>query len=391
MLLSLKSKLLASISAIVILTGLAIAGIVTQRYSGALRQEMMGQSDNLAHSIAQAAADLILINDLVGLQKMLDQQRRINPALAYVFILKDGQVLAHTFDQGVPGGLVEVNRPVSMVQPAFRQVVSQKGDRYLDTAWPIFEGKAGILRLGFSESHYRRQLVKLWGEIGLITLGLLVLALLGGLVFVRRITRPLAALVAATREIDRGEPHIRVEVNGTDEIATLSASFNQMVSRQEEYTRRLEEQTLELEQAYGQARTACQIVQEVGALYTLKEMGLFLLKKLRDALLCPHIALMVLNGTQDTVFVLSEGEGVTIFRDPPVVKAPPGTGSKTSGYHCRFFHFGAPGPHSFFGQSHPGRGRCRLPGLLPGQLRADPVGGAGPETERRGLGKGHFV
>jgi DNA-binding NtrC family response regulator/HAMP domain-containing protein len=321
MLLSLKSKLLASISAIVILTGLAIAGIVTQRYSGALRQEMMGQSDNLAHSIAQAAADRILINDLVGLQKMLDQQRRINPALAYVFILKDGQVLAHTFDQGVPGGLVEVNRPVSMVQPAFRQVVSQKGDRYLDTAWPIFEGKAGILRLGFSESHYRRQLVKLWGEIGLITLGLLVLALLGGLVFVRRITRPLAALVAATREIDRGEPHIRVEVNGTDEIATLSASFNQMVSRQEEYTRRLEEQTLELEQAYGQARTACQIVQEVGALYTLKEMGLFLLKKLRDALLCPHIALMVLNGTQDTVFVLSEGEGVTIFRDPPVVKA----------------------------------------------------------------------
>ena len=147
------------------------------------------------------------------------------------------------------------------------------------------------------------------------------LALLGGLVFVRRITRPLAALVAATREIDRGEPHVRVEVNGTDEIATLSASFNQMVSRQEEYTRRLEEQTQELEQAYGQARTACQIVQEVGALYTLKEMGLFLLKKLRDALLCPHIALMVLNGAQDTVFVLSEGEGVTIFRDPPVVKA----------------------------------------------------------------------
>ena len=112
-------------------------------------------------------------------------------------------------------GLLEANRPVSPVQPGFRQVVSQKGDHYLDTAWPIFEGKAGILRLGFSESHYRRQLVKLWGEIGLITLGLLLLALLGGLVFVRRITRPLAALVAATREIDRGEPHVRVEVNGT--------------------------------------------------------------------------------------------------------------------------------------------------------------------------------
>ena len=70
-----------------------------------------------------------------------------------------------------------------------------------------------------------------------------------------------------------------MEVKGKDEIATLSASFNQMVSRQEEYTHRLEEQTLELERAYGQARTACQIVQEVGALYTLKEMGALFTEK----------------------------------------------------------------------------------------------------------------
>jgi len=321
MLLSLKSKLLATISAIVILTGLAIAGIVTQRYSGALRQEMMGQSENLAHSIALDAADRILINDLVGLQKIMDQQSRIHPGLAYLFILKDGQVLAHTFDQGVPAALLEANLAVSPAQPGFRHVVSQKGDRYLDTSWPIFEGKAGTLRLGFSESRYRGQLVKLWVEIGLITLGILVMALFGGVLFVRRITRPLAALVAATRQIDRGEANIRVEVKGKDEIASLSASFNQMVARQEEYTSRLEEQTHELERAYGQARTACQIVQEVGALYTLKEMGAFLLGKLRETLPCPHIVLLVLNGAQDTVFVLSEGEGVTFFRDPPAVQA----------------------------------------------------------------------
>src|SRR4030042_171806 len=136
MLPSLKSKLLASISAVVVLTGLAIAGIVTQRYSGALRQEMMGQSENLAHSIALDAADRILINDLVGRPKILDQQRRIHPALAYLFILKDGQVLAHTFDQGVPAALLEANRTVFPAQPGFRHVVSPKGDRYLDTAWP---------------------------------------------------------------------------------------------------------------------------------------------------------------------------------------------------------------------------------------------------------------
>ena len=146
MLLSLKSKLLATISVIVILTGLAIAGIVTQRYSGALRQEMMGQSESLAHGIALDAADRILINDLVGLQKMLDQQRRIHPTLAYLFILKDGQVLAHTFDQGLPAGLLEANQPISPAKPGFRQVVRKRGTTTWIPLCTIFEGKAGILR-----------------------------------------------------------------------------------------------------------------------------------------------------------------------------------------------------------------------------------------------------
>ena len=316
---SLKSKLLATISAIVILTGLAIAAIVTQRYSGALRQEMIGRSENLAHSIALDAADRILINDLAGLQKMLDQQRRIHPALDYLLIIKDGQVLAHTFDQGVPADLPEANRPVSQDQPGFRQVVSPKGDRYLDTAWPILEGKAGTLRLGFSENLYRQQLLKLWAEIGLITLGLLLIALIGGLLFVRRITRPLAALVQATREIDQGAANVRVTVSGQDEITALAASFNQMVARQEEYTHRLEGQTQELERAYGQTRAACQIVREVSALYTLKEMGAFLLNKLKDGLPCGHIALMALTGNGERLFVLGGQGEPGSFKDPKII------------------------------------------------------------------------
>ena len=318
---SLKSKLLAMVSALVIFSGLIIAVLVTRQYSAALHQAMMGQAGNMAHAVALDAADKILTNDLVGLQRMLEQQTASNPLVGYIFVIRDGQVLAHTFERGVPADLLKANVPISMDRAHFREIVSVQGKHFLDTAWSIFDGKAGVLRLGFSEESYRRQVTGLLLEIGLFTLGILIVSLVGSLLFVRRITSPLAALVAATQEIDRGEPNIRVEVKGKDEIATLATSFNQMVARQEEYTRRLEEQTLELERAYGQARTACQIVQEVGALYTLKEMGAFLLKKLREALNCPHIALMVLNGAQDTVIVLSEGEGVTMFRDPPVVQA----------------------------------------------------------------------
>ena len=256
---------------------------------------MVGQAENPAQTIALDAADKILVNDLVALQRMLDQQIQSNPALGYILILRDGQVLAHTFEHGVPAELLGANDTVAGERPRLREIVSQKGEYYLDAAWPIFGGKAGVLRLGFSESQYRRQVTQLWLEIGLFTLGILLIAWIGSLFFVRRITRPLAALVKATQEIDRGEPKVRVTVQGQDEIATLAASFNHMVSRQEDYTRRLEEQTLELERAHGQTVAACQVVREISGLRTLEEMGGILLGRLRDTLRCAHLALIILN------------------------------------------------------------------------------------------------
>jgi len=315
---SLKSKILVAVSALVILSGLVIALLVTQRYSAALHKEMVGQAGNLAHAVALDATDKILINDLVALQRMLDQQTRSHPGLSYLLVLREGQVLAHTFEAGVPTELLQANEIVGD-QPHFRKVVSQKGDYYLDAAWPIFAGKAGVLRLGFSESHYRRQVSRLWLEIGLFTLGVLGVALAGSLFFVRRVTRPLAELVQATQKIDQGESQVRVAVQGQDEIATLAASFNQMVSRQEDYTRLLEEQAMELERAHGQTKTACQIVREISALRTLEEMGAFLLGKLKDTLACRQVVLLLFNAGRDNLFVL-DSQGLRFVKDPQSLK-----------------------------------------------------------------------
>ncbi len=305
---SLKGKLLLAVSALVILSGLVIALVVTRQYSAALRNAMVGQVENAAQTIALDAADKILVNDLVALQRMLDQQLQSNPALGYLLIVRDGRVLAHTFEHGVPGELLGANDILAGERPHLREIVSHQGEHYLDAAWPIFGGKAGVLRLGYSENQYRRQVNQLWAEIGFFTLGTLLIAAIGSLFFIRRITRPLAALVEATRAIDRGEANVRVAVQGEDEITALAASFNHMVSRQEEYTRRLEEQAAELERAHSQTVAACQVVREISGLRTLKEMGGLLLGRLSETVRCGHLALIVLDASREVLFAISGSE-----------------------------------------------------------------------------------
>ena len=92
-----------------------------------------------------------------------------------------------------------------------------------------------------------------------------------------------------------------------------------MVSRQEEYTRRLEEQALELERAHNQAITACKIVREISALQALPEMGATLIGKLQETMRCRHIALLVFNTGKDCLSVVSHSDHYEI-KDEAVLK-----------------------------------------------------------------------
>jgi two-component system response regulator HydG len=152
-----------------------------------------------------------------------------------------------------------------------------------------------------------------------LTLLILLLAVSGSLLFFRRITRPLAELAKATQKIDKGEANVRVEVEGQDEVGKLAASFNHMVARMEDYTSRLEEQTMELERAHHQTRTFCDIVQEIGALRSLEGIGTYLINKLEGMLKCGHILLLFFNGNRDILFALSPNY-LKSYEEPKVIQ-----------------------------------------------------------------------
>ena len=311
---SLKTKLLVAASLIVISSGLALSLLVSRQYSESLIDSAKVQAENLAHALAMESADKVLTHDLVALQKSLDHQMKSNRSLAYLFVVRDGQVLAHTFDEGFPQQLLDANKATSEDQGNGQTIVSANGEKFIDIAWPIFGGKAGLLRLGVAEKHLERQVRDLRLKMSLITLIILVGALAGSLFFVKRITRPLGELARSVENINRGSWDVKVHASGQDEVAILAKSFQSMASRLKEYTERLENQKLEIERVHNQTRTFCEIVRELGSLPNLRDLGQTLISRLREVVLNGEISILLLNENREFIFIISAGE-VIISRD----------------------------------------------------------------------------
>ncbi len=317
---SLKSKILLGVSLLVLGSGILISLLAARHYSDNLFKAIREQAKDIARSVALEATDKILVNDLVGLQKMLEHQIDSNPSLSYLFILKDDSILAHTFDSGVPVGLIPANHLLKGMKPQIKEIISTQGDHYLDVAWPIFDGKAGLLRLGFSEEPFRKQVRILWLKIAALTFLILLFGIVASVFFVRRITDPLAELVQASNLVKQGDLSVRVPVSGEGELAELGKSFNHMITRLEDYTKMLKRQASELERAHHQTRSFCEIIQEIASLNSLDEIGIFLIQRLKRILNAAELVILIINESGDSLIVLSKN-GTKYVNDLKAVSA----------------------------------------------------------------------
>ena len=309
---TLKNSLMLTIALLVIASGLGISQIVTHRYGASLIEGAVAQAENIAHKLSLDAADKVLINDLVALQKLLDDQMTSNRGIAYLFVVRESRILTHTFFDGVPVRLIAANAPISE-KGHLEKIVSEKGERFLDIAWPIFDGRAGTLRLGLSEAPYRHQVVALWLQMSLITLGILVAALIAGHLFVNWLTRPLIALAGAAEGIDAGNLDTRVTVVGGAEVNRLAFAFNRMLDRLRDYTfqlkesnEKLERKNAALDRAHRQLSTSFTISQEVAALVNLQDVCAYLIDTLKNIVECRNMAMIIFDTRRETVMLCSE-------------------------------------------------------------------------------------
>lgn len=304
----LRTKLLLAVAILVIGSGLLISVLETNRFSRSLRQAARTQGEYLSRAVALEATNKVLINDLIGLQNLLNHQLHSNPSLSYLFVVKDDDILAHTFSDGIPVNLVNFNMPLDSARGNFKRITTETEENFLDIAWPIFSGKAGILRIGFSEKPYQSQVLNMWLQMTGITLGILILALGASFLFIRRFTRPLSALAEAAENVDEENMDLHLESTGRDEVGRLTHAFNQMVRRVGERTRRLEKNAIELDRAYHQIRGSFEIIQQIGARSSLEDVSAYLLSKFQELVSCSDLALFIVGVNRDSLFVYSESK-----------------------------------------------------------------------------------
>ncbi len=226
---SVRTKIMGIVLTLVILLGAGVTVQVRATMAHVLGRELEQRGISVTRDLAARSTDFVLTNNVYALYELLRDTADNNEDLRYAFVLDaEGQVLAHTFKQGVPHGLLTIN-PVRSDERSRLQVLNTEEGLIHDVAVPIFQGRAGTARAGFSEQRLQTLLAVTTRQLLLMTLLVSLIGVLGGYLLAWILTRPVQTLVEVTRAVAQGDLSRRAPRWANDEIGDLGSAFNAMV------------------------------------------------------------------------------------------------------------------------------------------------------------------
>jgi signal transduction histidine kinase len=228
-----RTKIMGIVLGGTILLSTVLTLQVFRSLSKVLEEELRARGTSIGRDLVARSTDLILVNNLYALHQLLLETQANNPDVRYAFVLDaEGQVLVHTFGEGFPAGLIEMNQAAPDDYQHTVSLETPEGTVW-DIAIPVFGGKAGTARVGISNQGVQRVLLDLTLQVALTTTIVLVMSLLAATFLTFILTRPILDLVDATRAVGQGDFSRRVRRWANDEIGELAEAFNQMTAELE--------------------------------------------------------------------------------------------------------------------------------------------------------------
>ena len=227
---SIRMKIIGIILGLVILLGVGLTFFVRQSLDKAMSNELETLAVSVARDLASRSTDLILVNNVYALYNLVLETQLNYPDIRYILILDaNNQALVHTFGNGLPGGLIEAN-PLSLDKDYSVYSFNSPDGRVWDIAAPIFDGRAGVARVGFSEASIQRTVNLVTTQLLLATLLVSTIGVAASIFLTYILTRPILALGQAARAVGQGDFDQQVDRWANDEIGEMSDSFNKMVA-----------------------------------------------------------------------------------------------------------------------------------------------------------------
>ena len=200
-----------------------------------LTAEYTSKGTAIANSLATSAVDLVLTRDASTVQALVDQFAEI-AGVTYVIVYDpQQQVMAHTFAPVVPPGLIAKNLvpgdvPRRVQETDYRDATGAIRP-IIDIGVPVLGGQLGTVRVGMDRAVIDAAAAQAGWSLLLAFGAVAALAIAAGILFARRITKPLAALSAVAERVGRGDLSATVPVTSGDEVGRLGETFNEAIVR----------------------------------------------------------------------------------------------------------------------------------------------------------------
>jgi len=199
-----------------------------------MTDEFTSKGAAIANSLANSSVDLILNRDASTVQALVDQFAAIT-GVGYVVIYDAGKtLLAHTFAPLVPAGLADANVVTAETGQVVREIqypdpVTGQAREMIDIGVPLLGGQLGTVRVGMNKSIITAAATQAGWSLLAVFGGFAVLAVVAGVVFADRITRPVGVMVKVSRAVGQGDLSKLVPVTSRDEIGQLAETFNETI------------------------------------------------------------------------------------------------------------------------------------------------------------------
>ncbi len=225
---NIRAKILGIVLGLVILMGVAATIEVRLLLEQTLTSQTYERSVAVGRDLAARATDLVLMQDYYGLFRLLRDTQINNPDVRYAFIIdSEGTIVAHTFGSGFPVGLRDANTVTAQEHHRSILLTTDEGDIW-DTAVPIFDGRAGVARVGLSLAAREQTVTTVTGQLLLTTAMVAAIGITAAAFLTWILTRPILQLVELTKAVAQGDFSQRARSWANDEIGLLTAAFNAM-------------------------------------------------------------------------------------------------------------------------------------------------------------------